>query len=149
MINHKKLIKMKTYKLKNALSLLSTKTLFLCMIGLLYTGCSKDEETLMDKVLTNVDNTTWLATYESESFELTFKDGQYTFTHQGNTSVSGTYSQNKTDIKFQEKKIITYTVLIIKDGKISPSGFMEIPMYYDQNFSDKDIAYTLKFTPIK
>lgn len=117
-------------------------------VALTFVSCSK-EENLMDKVLTNVDNTRWLATYGSESYELTFKNGMYTFTHYGNQSVSGTYTQNNLDIQFEEKRIITYTVLILRNGKISQSSFMEVPMYYDPNFSDKTIAYTLKFTPIE
>lgn len=121
----------------------------MCVSVVLTLASCSQEENLMDKVLTNVDNTRWLATHGSESYELIFKNGMYTFTHYGNHSVTGTYTQNKLDIQFEEKRIITYTVLILKSGKISQSSIMEIPMYYDPNFSDETIAYTLKFTPVE
>ena len=118
--------------------------------GLVFTGCSEDEEeTPMDKVLTNVEGSKWSAVHNGGYFNLSFKNGHYTLTYDyGGTSSSviGTYNQNGRSLKFEENNFITYTIQKIKTGEISEYGSsMTVPVY-DDNYISKEIDYTLKFT---
>lgn len=117
--------------------------LFLALSMCLF-SCSKNEETSLDKVLTNVDNSLWRAAHNGGIFGLSFNQGYYSLTYDyGGTygSVSGTYTQNGTQIKFQEKIFPTYTLHKLKTGQISYAGSkMSVPVY-----DSEGLDFTLSF----
>lgn len=118
-------------------------------IVLFMTAACSEEETLMDKVLSDVNNTKWLAVNDSESYELTFKDGIYTLKYNGQIAASGSYTQSQRNITFQQKQFVTYSIMTLKEGEISESSFMQVPVYYAHSYAENEIAFTLKFTPVE
>lgn len=118
-------------------------------IALFLTAACSEEETLMDKVLSDVNNTKWLAVNDSESYELTFKDGIYTLKYNGQIAASGSYTQSQRNITFQQKQFVTYSIMTLKEGEISESSFMQVPVYYAHSYAENEIAFTLKFTPVE
>lgn len=121
--------------------------MMLCATTVLMYSCGK-EESLMDKVLTNVDGSTWFTVEDGDVFELSFDDGQYTLScvYDGRYyNVSGSYSQNNRKIQFEEKQFVTYTIQKLKTGEISQYGTTLVVPVYDDNLVSKDIAYTLEF----
>ena len=112
-------------------------------------SCEKEEESLLDRVTTEVNGTTWKAIKDNDTFELSFNNGKYILSciYDGRHSgASGTYTQNDRKIKFEENDFITYTFQRLKTGEISQYGSnMTVPVY-DNNLVSKDVAYTLRFT---
>ena len=139
---------------QNTLNLHSMKTKILSLMLTIascvcFFSCSEDE-TPMDKVLTNVEGSKWITVSNSVSYELYFKNGYYTLDYisdHESYSIMGTYTQDNLKISFEKKPFITYTILAFKDGEISQSGTsMQVPVYYDHSYAETDIAETLRFT---
>lgn len=129
--------------------------MMICVTVLMsFMACSNDEESLTDRVLSDVNNSRWLAVDGADSYELKFSDGIYILKcdlSNGRTfSVTESYSQNGRNITFQRKPFATYSFMTLKDGEISEYGSrMTVPVYYDHNYAGTDIAFTLQFTPVE
>lgn len=126
--------------------------MLLCVtVVLSFIACSNDEASLVDRVLSDVGDTKWLAVNGGDSYELKFEEGRYTLDYtlsDGKSySITGTYSQNNREIIFQHKPFITYSIVTLKNGEISEYGSsITVPVFYDHSYADRDIAFTLKFT---
>lgn len=110
------------------------------------TSCSKDEETLADKVLTDVSGTEWLG-YHKRSGAMTLRfnsDGTYDLNYDtmGGYSI-GNYTQYGTSITLSETSGLChwynfYHVTVSKGGMT-----LTIPMYYYDGEYSHDAKFTL------
>ena len=113
----------------------------------LFTSCSKDEPTPMDKVKDNVANTEWIgADRHLGASTLIFKgDGTFVI-NVDNSALScarGTYTQNGTAIQFNvtSKWAFPYD---FASGTISYGGStLTVPMFYYDGSKAYDASFTL------
>lgn len=114
------------------------------------TLCSCEKEMPWEKAQKDVNGTQWLAVGDNVAYDLKFENGKYTleYTYGNSTlSIRGNYSQTGTKISFEKKMMITYGFFFIEEGTITLNR-MEIPLYNDNYFNDREYHSTLKFTLI-
>ena len=118
----------------------------------LFSSC-QEEEMPWEKAQRDVNGTEWVTVgddSENTIYNMTFENGKYTIKYtslSGSGRITGNYTQNGANIQFEKKTMVTYGFFFIETGEIKTNK-MNVPLYMDNYWSDKEFRETLEFTLI-